>query len=191
LIIVEEYYHAVHQDFHAAVELNNDLSSLFTSGKSLTSLITDGAYAFAHLKTNNSELVKTLIDSFLKPAKPVAEKFLEDGFNLQLTKSAEEALTLCNSACGEACQEFTGLTTDAILPMAQMTLEGVKPMIDNPPMPFLQTLVDLAKNNLKTNFSLSFKIAEGLFTVHFKTGGVKQLLGYWVLWDHTMVVSFE
>jgi len=78
LIQVEEYYHAVHQDLHAAVELNNDLSSLFTSGKSLTSLVTDGAYAFAHLKTNNGDLIKALLDAFLKPAAPIAAKFLED-----------------------------------------------------------------------------------------------------------------
>jgi hypothetical protein len=61
LIIVEEYYHAVHSYLHAGVELNNDLTSLFTEGKSLTSLITDGAWAFVHLKTNSVELIKTAL----------------------------------------------------------------------------------------------------------------------------------
>jgi len=89
-----------------------------------------------------------------------------------------------------SAEEFSGLLTQAplplpldtptsaILPMIQMGAESVKPMIDNPPLPFLTTLVDLAKNNLKTNFSLSVKLGEALLTIHFKTGGVKKLLGY-------------
>jgi len=51
-------------------------------------------------------------------------------------------------------------------------------MIDNPPLPFLATVTDLAKNNLKFNFSFSIKIGEALLTFHAKTGGVKRILGY-------------
>jgi len=51
-------------------------------------------------------------------------------------------------------------------------------MIENPPVPILAPLTDIGKNNLKCNFSLSFKFAEAILTVHFKTGGIKELLGF-------------
>jgi len=59
-----------------------------------------------------------------------------------------------------------------------MGLGSVKPMIDNPPVPMLATLTDLAKTNLKCNFSFSYKIAEVMITFHFKTSGVKELFGF-------------
>jgi len=70
------------------------------------------------------------------------------------------------------------MQTTEVLPMIQMGAGSVTPMIDNPPLPFLTALVDLGKNNLKLNFSLSIKIGEALLTFHAKTAGVKKLLGY-------------
>jgi hypothetical protein len=62
--------------------------------------------------------------------------------------------------------------------MAQMIAGPVQQQLENPPLPILAPLVELGKTNLKTNFSLSFKIAEGLLTFHFKTSGIGKLLGY-------------
>jgi hypothetical protein len=58
-----------------------------------------------------------------------------------------------------------------------MGAASITPMLDNPPIPTLATPIELGKNNLKCNFSFSIKIAELIFTVHFKTSGIKELLG--------------
>jgi len=52
------------------------------------------------------------------------------------------------------------------------------PMIDNPPLPFLEGLTTTGKGNLQCNFSFSIKVAEAIFTIHFKTAGIKELFGY-------------
>jgi len=51
-------------------------------------------------------------------------------------------------------------------------------MLENPPVPTLATLTELGKTNLKCNFSFSYKLAEVMITFHFKTSGVKELLGF-------------
>jgi len=56
---LEAYYHRLNQKFHFGVELKHDLHTLFTPGKPLSQLITDGLYIFAHLETNCADLIKT------------------------------------------------------------------------------------------------------------------------------------
>jgi hypothetical protein len=68
LVSLEAYYHRLQQYAHFGVELKHDLHSLFTEGKSLTSLITDGLYIFAHIKTNCSEVLKTGLYEFAEKA---------------------------------------------------------------------------------------------------------------------------
>jgi len=70
--------------------LKNDLTSLFTAGKSLSSIVTDGLYIFGHLKTNSSEVIKTGLYAWLdkiraKDAKPVISMFLQKNFNFNIT----------------------------------------------------------------------------------------------------------
>jgi len=49
LASLETYYHRLNQKIHVGIELKHDLHSLFTPGKNLTELITDGLYIFAHV----------------------------------------------------------------------------------------------------------------------------------------------
>jgi len=61
LTALEMIYNKTHQYLHLALELNNDLNTLFEE-KSLQSVFTDGALAFAHLKTNSASLIQTLFE---------------------------------------------------------------------------------------------------------------------------------
>jgi len=65
-------------------------------------------------------------------------------------------------------------------------------MLENPPVPFLAPLADLGKNNLKANFSFSFKFAEAILTLHFKTGGIKEVLGlWWKIWKYIINIYYK
>jgi len=159
--------------------LKHDLHSLFTEGKSLTSLITDGLYIFAHIKTNSSEVLKTGLYEFaekahLKKLKSLFALFLQKNFHFDVTLPE---VNVADFLSGDI-QQMAGMTTSMALPMIQGGAGSITPMLENPPVPTLATLTDLGKTNLKCNFSLSFKVAEAILTFHFKTSGIKELLGF-------------
>jgi len=68
LASLEAYYHRLHQFLHFGIELKHDLHSLFTDGKLLTELITDGFYIFAHVKTNCSDIMRTGLNEYADKA---------------------------------------------------------------------------------------------------------------------------
>jgi len=70
--------------------LKHDLHSLFTAGKNLTELVTDGLYIFAHLTTNCSDVIKTgltkLVEvNHLRELKYLISTFLQKNFHFNIT----------------------------------------------------------------------------------------------------------
>jgi len=98
----EAYYHRFQNYIHLGVELKHDLKGLFESGKSISSLITDGLYIFGHLKTNQSDVIKTGIFAYLdkiyaRDAKPLVSMFLQKNFNFQCHSSRSKPQRLHRS----------------------------------------------------------------------------------------------
>jgi len=108
----------------------------------------------------------------MKELKPMVSLVLQKGFNFAVTLPEVNALDFVAPD-----HELTQMTTSAIAPMLEQQSGGVKMMLENPPLPFLGTLVEQGKTNLQCNFSVTAKVAESLVTVHFKTAGVKEILG--------------
>jgi len=194
LASLEAYYHRLNQKFVLGVELKHDLHTLFTAGKPLHQLITDGLYIFAHLETNCSDLLKTAFNKLAeiahaKPLKALIATVLQKNFHFDITLPEVDGKDFLPPELGS-------MDTTSALPMIQMATMGVKPIIENPPVPTLATLTDLGINNLKCNFSFTYKFAEVMLTFHFKTSGVKELLGFWdkkikrILWMHIFFIHY-
>jgi len=178
LVSLEQYYHHFQQSFHIGIELKHDINSLFGESKKLTSLITDGLWVFAHLKTNYNDYYKTFVQKLaekspsLMPLNAAVQVFLQKNFNLQLTLPDLNLVDICGKNC---CGDALNMDTSVIEMMAPMAIGPVAAIMANPPNEMLGTLIDLTKDNLRCNFSISFKVAEAVFTTHFKTSGVKEL----------------
>jgi hypothetical protein len=178
LVTFEQYYHHFQQYLHVGVELKHDLHSLFGEPRKLTTLLTDGLWIFAHLKTNYNEFYKTYLTKLAEkapsfaPINAAVQLFLQKNFNLQLNLPEINIADICGTnCCGDALQ----MDTSIVGMMLPMVTGPVTPMIQNPPNEMATTAVDLFKDNLRCNFSFSIKMAEAIFTTHFKTSGLKEI----------------
>jgi len=178
LSVFEQLHHNLQTDIHAGIELKHDLHSLLGEQKLLTSLFTEGIWAFAHVKTNSNEFYKTIIEEIakeqpsLRPIAVAINTFLQKEFNFSI---GMDELNLAN-ICGTSCNEILFDTSILDTPNLKQKLSQVASMIKNPPKPIFGQITELLASQFKANFSCSIKLSEFVLTVHFKTSGIKELL---------------
>jgi len=180
LLMAEKYYQHFQFFAHFGIEFKHDINSIFGESKKLTSLVTDGVWLFAHMKTNYDDVLKTIMPKLsallppkvLDPIYAIVQVFFQKDFNFQLKM---DELNL-EEVVDQNYVEVFAVDTATLSSLALYGLSPVAAVIKNPPIPLIAGLVEILKSYCKANFSLSIFVAETVCTLHLKTSGVKELI---------------
>ena len=173
LLFMETYIQNFSGETNFKLSFNNDFHDVLEETNGLN-FIKHGTHLRIQTKLSNYKLPKRIINAmpniphFVKVIKAMVSTFLQKNFNLELKIEDVDLEDFLN----EHEIKNSNFDWDKIATLMKPILATLK----NSPLPILQQFLDLLREEMQANISISLHIWNYIVTIHFKTSGIKEFI---------------